>query len=157
MLEIKGKWDSLWDAYIKSPEKITGANKPWDMHGELVRMQGDLLRKRLSDNDVRKLAANSESLPVHWRDWSKSDRAVVDFMLEVLVYSRDRENLVTLLSTRFPLRISNWPIEYYLAQNKVKQSCSDSRGGLCEVPSSRSAHDIAAAVRRAFGGLNHRE
>ncbi len=154
MLEIKREWDSLWDRYMKSPDLLSGAKKPWDIHGELVRMQGDLLRKRLSDSDVRQLALDSESLPVHWRDWSNSDRAVVEFMLDVLVYSRDRDRLLTLLSTRFPLCKGKWPIEQYLARQVKLNNPILILGeafAKCRVPEVR--HDIAAAVRRAFGGF----
>lgn len=154
MLEVKRESDSLWDTYIKTPKKISGAGKSWVTHGEVMRMQNDLLRKRLSDDDVRQLATSFGMLPMHWRDWSRSDRAVVQFMLDVLVYSRDRERLVTLLSTRFPLRIGNWPIEYYLAEQGRLGSSILILGeayAKCRVREVR--HDIAAAVRRAFGGF----
>jgi uncharacterized protein (TIGR03067 family) len=152
MLEVKKEWTSLRDAYQKAPAKISGAKK--DTYRELVRMQGDLLRRRLSNDDVRHLAATCGSLPVHWRDWSDFDKAIIQFMVEAFVYSRDNESLVTLLSTRFPLRIGNWPVEFYLAQQGrlndpiliLGKAYSKSR-----VPEVR--HDIAAAVRRAFGGL----
>ncbi|MDZ4850144.1 MAG: TIGR03067 domain-containing protein [Pirellulaceae bacterium] len=154
MFEIKREWDSLRDIYTKSMEKLSEAKESRDTHRELVRMQGDLLRKRFSDNDVRQLAANCESLPVHWRDWSEFDRAVVHFMFDVLVYLRDRESLVTLLSTRFPLRIGNWPIEESLAREARLNNPILILGeayAKCRIPEVR--HDIAAAVRRAFGGL----
>src|SRR5262245_31843228 len=69
MLEIKREWDSLWDTCTQTPEKISSAKG--DEYRVLVRMQGDLLRKRLSDNDVHHLAASCGTLPTHWRDWSK--------------------------------------------------------------------------------------
>jgi len=88
MVAINKEWDSLWDTFTKTPEKISTGKHPYE---ELVRMQGELLRKRLSDNDVRHLAASCGTLPTRWREWSKFDRAVVEFMLDVFVHSRDRE------------------------------------------------------------------
>lgn len=152
MLEIGKEWDSLWDIYCNEPDKIS-LNKR-DTYRQLVRMQGDLLRTRLSNDDVCRLAATCGSLPVHCREWSKFENAVMEFMVEVCAYSRDRESLVTLLSTRFPLRVGNWPIECYLA---VRARLNDpililgEAYSKCRVPEVR--HDIAAAVRRAFGGL----
>jgi uncharacterized protein (TIGR03067 family) len=151
MVEIGREWDSLWDTFAKTPEKIS--RDKHSTYEELVRMQGDLLRKRLSDSDLRRLAATCEALPTHWRDWSKFDRAVVAFMLDVFAHSRDRESLRTLLSVRFPLRVGNWPIEYYLAEKGRGDNSILILGEAypkCRIPEVQ--HDIAAAVQRAFGG-----
>jgi hypothetical protein len=152
MLDIKNDWDSLRDTYAKTPEKISRVKK--DTYTELVRMQGDLLRKRLSHEDVRHLAASSGSLPVHCRDWSNFDRAVIEFIIHAFVYSRDRESLVSLLSTRFPIRMGNWSIEFYLAmQDKLENPILILGEAYFKSRVPEVRHDIAAAVRRAFGGI----
>jgi len=152
MRDVKREWAFLRNFCQEASTNKSNA-KP-DAYRELLRMQENLFRKRFSIEDVRQLTATCESLPLHWREWSDFDKAVIRFIVETLVYSRDSESLVTLLSTRLPLRIGSWPIEFYLAQQATLNDPIRILGqaySKCEIPEVRQA--IAAAVRRAFGGL----
>ena len=113
LLRIKEDWRALWETYLKTPEKLPADRS--NSYEKVKEMQGHLFRTSLSDKEARNLAASCGSLPVRCKDWSEPDNAVVAFMVEAFVYSRDRESLVRLFSTRFPLWIGNWPTEYYLA------------------------------------------
>ena len=157
LLRIKEDWRALWETYLKTPEKLPADRS--NSYEKVKEMQGHLFRTSLSDKEARNLAASCGSLPVRCKDWSEPDNAVVAFMVEAFVYSRDRESLVRLFSTRFPLWIGNWPTEYYLAmaaEGRLKdailvlgEAYSKSR-----VPEVRT--HIGAVVRRAFANLGIR-
>ena len=96
---------------------------------------------------------------MRFRDWGDFECATMHPAVEVFVDSGDRESLVRLLSTRLPLWVGRYPVEEYLAlvaQGRVAdpilvlaEAYSKSR-----VPETRAY--IAAAMRRAFGGVGKR-
>jgi uncharacterized protein (TIGR03067 family) len=154
MLKIKDDWGTLWDTYRKTPNKVPGEPMK-GRYEEVVRMFEALLRRRLSDEEVRHLAETGGSLPVSCKEWSEYECLVVRFIADVLVYSRDRENLVRLLSTRLPTRVNiSDTIESYLARKgtrlKDPMSILGDAYSKCRIPEVR--HDIATAVRRGFAG-----
>ena len=105
MLEIKKEWDALSRMETKT----------MDDYADLSRAMEAVLGKRLSDQDVRQLAASCETLPINARERSDFDNAVLNFMVEILVDLADRDSLVKMLSTRCPNYICHYAsIEYNL-------------------------------------------
>src|SRR5262249_5673558 len=116
--EVEKEWQSLEDAYTKTPEKIPGRH-PKSKYASLQRMTDALFRERLSDADLRMLAGSIPATP----DGPPRDRPVgrpfVDrlarFMAKTFVDSGDRDSLLRLLSARPPDYVGvYWGIEFYL-------------------------------------------
>jgi uncharacterized protein (TIGR03067 family) len=118
-----------------------------------------LLRKSLSDEEVRRLAAACGTLPARFANWTQYDHLVFGFIVDALVYSRDREGLVRLLSTRCPFQMEvGVSVDFYLAvfATRLKDPILvlGEAYAKCRVPESRRV--IAALVRWAFDGLGIR-
>ena len=158
MRAIQKEWHSLWDAYDKwSPDldpstgRVRGENG-MTKYSDLQRAIPELLRSRLSDENVRELAATCGEVPLS-ATLEGFTHDVLAFMVTALAESGDRDRLVRLLSTRCPSRI-NFPvdIEYYLAGQE--RTLKDPVKVLAEayaiskVPETR--HALAAAIKRGF-------
>ena len=148
MLNLEKEWEELSVSLGKEASK--------DNYGKHGRILDDLIRKRLSDQDFRELAASCAVLSVNQEKRSDFANVMLELMVIVFVDCGDRKSLVTLLSTRCPNRIYLYnDIEFYLVtQGKKLKDPILILGDayrMCKVPEVRC--DIAAAVRRAFGGL----
>jgi len=153
MREVEKQWQSLQDAYERTPEKIPGKG-PKDKAEHLNAMVDRLLRKRLSDRELRQLAGSIQIM----QNQEFVDR-VVKFMVRCFTDSGDRKSLVTLLSTQCPGRVGfQNPVEFYLTHwgHRLKDPILilGEAYSQCQVPATR--HDLAAAVRRSFAGLGIR-
>lgn len=151
MRAIEKEWKSLQDAYDKTPEKIPGAPGK-DKYGQLEKMIDRLLRKRLSDRELRQLAGSTEAVP--GREFISR---TVEFMVRAFVDVGDRRSLVNLLSRRCPGRVGWYDdIEFYLAFRGKTFTCPililGEAYSSCQIPATR--HALAAAVRRGFAGLD---
>lgn len=149
MLEIKKEWDSLFRIETKT----------MDDYADLSRAMEAVLGKRLSDQDVRQLAASCEMLPINAKERSDFDNAVLNVMVEILVDLADRDSLVKMLSTRCPNYICHYAyIEYNLVFHGYKLKdpilILGEAYSKCRVAEVR--YDIASAVRRSFAGLGIR-
>ena len=149
MRQIEKEWQSLDDAYTNMPEKIPGGVGK-DKYGWLEGLKYRLLQKRLSDRDLRQLAAAAGPIPD--RPFTNS---VVEFMARAFIEAGDRGSLVTLLSRRCPPRIGHYlGIEFWLASWGYKFQdpvlILAEAYSKCESPETR--HILAAAMRRGFGG-----
>jgi hypothetical protein len=163
MRGVQKEWQSLHDTYDKPAKfdktlgRVVGQNGK-DKLFELQQTIDRLLRTRLSEGDVRQLAASSGTLPARVEEWGFT-RDVLAFLTKSFAESGDRERLVTLLSTRCPSRI-DWPvnIEFYLARQestlKDPIAILGEAYSKSQVPETR--HVLAAALRRAFAGLGPR-
>jgi hypothetical protein len=154
---IEREFNALGERYDKHPETIPGEFGQ-DKSMSVTKMVHGLLRERLSDKEVRQLAASCDALPVPVED-SAFATAVLAFMVKSFGDMGDRESLVGLLSTRCPSRLDvGETVELGLA--------ADAKGlkdpililgeayAKCRVPETR--HVLAAAVRRGFAGLGIR-
>ncbi|HEY2411267.1 MAG TPA: hypothetical protein VGI40_03445 [Pirellulaceae bacterium] len=153
MHEIERQWQSLQDAYDNNSETIPG--KPGkDKYAQLEKMVNNLLRKNLSDRELRKLAGSTGTIP----DLGFGHE-VVEFMVRYFTRSGDRESLIALLSKRCPGRVGFYDtVEFCLTHRgqRLKDPILilGEAYSKCQVPAAR--HDLAAAVRRGFGGLGIR-
>jgi len=150
MREIEKEWQSLQDAYDKTPEKIPGELGK-DKCGNLETLIDRLFRKRLSDQELHQLATSIGAMP----DRAFFDR-VVEFMVRYFTQSGDRESLITVLSTRCPDRVADqMTIEFFLTHwgQKLKDPVLVLGEAFSKCLSPATRHHLAAAVRRGFAGL----
>jgi hypothetical protein len=151
MREIERRWHSIQDAYDKTPEKIPGEGKTkWQHFQDLLER---LFRKDLCDRELRKLAGAATTAP---EGLFAND--AVEFMARRFVDLGDRDSLLKLLSARCPGRVGGGAyneFEFYLVYRGKRLNdpilILGEAYSKCHVPATR--HAIAAAVRRAFGGL----
>jgi hypothetical protein len=159
MREIQKEWEAL----RKNREGFTTLTGK-EAYVEARRRVERLLRKRFSEEDLHQLAGSCEVLPVRTPmevlmangDYNNE---VLTFIVKVFVDSGDWDGLVTLLSRQCPGRIEVWEtIEWCLVRRGKRLKDPILILGeayqKCEVPETR--HDLAATVRRAFGGLGIR-
>ncbi|MCX7427696.1 MAG: SUMF1/EgtB/PvdO family nonheme iron enzyme [Planctomycetia bacterium] len=152
MLEVKGEWQALRDSF---PEGSWSK----DNSGERTKALHEVLEKRLSHQDMSALAATCGTLAVDENDWSGFEGCVIDEMIDAFTAAGDRENLVTLLSTRCPSHYGSMDIEDYLVRIGEK-SLKDpvlilgEAYSQCQVPHVRKT--IAKAVRRGLKGFGIR-
>lgn len=149
MREVEKQWQSLQDIYDKDSEKIPGAPGK-EKYVEMERLIDHLLRKQLSDRELRQLAESIKPMP----NQAFVDR-VVNIMVQRFTDSGDRESLVTLLSAHCPGRVVFYStVEFYLAAHgrKLKDPILvlGEAYAKCQVPATRQ--NLAAAVRRGFAG-----
>jgi len=150
MLAIEKEWKSLDTA--RGPHRE--GDRAMDKISKIMEARANVLRKRLSAEDMCQLAAMCGTLPLNAPKESAFIYAVVAHMIDVFVDLGDRVNLVRLLSTHFVQRIGlQWYIEECLVGGKLLKDPILILGEAytkCEVPEVRD--EIAAAVRRAFAG-----
>jgi hypothetical protein len=154
MREVQKEWELLFDTAEKTrgqehKDKYGGKNE------KLYDMLDRILKSNLSYDDLRNLTATCGTLPVRAEDRSEFAKAVLAYMERTFIDSGDRDNLVTLLSTRCQLRICGYEdIEFYLAfwGKKLKDPILvlGEAFSKCKEPAVR--HDLAGAVRRGFVG-----
>jgi uncharacterized protein (TIGR03067 family) len=148
MLELKKDWDAL--ASLVDTK---------DNYARAVDLQGELLRRRLSDEDLRRLAASCGSLHASPNYRDQFSNFVLVFIVKVFVHSEDWNNLTKLLSTRCPRYVDMYDyIEFYLARHGSSRMrpvllLGDAYSG-CRDPLVR--YEIAGALRRGFAGLGIR-
>jgi uncharacterized protein (TIGR03067 family) len=148
MLELKKDWDAL-ASLVESKGNYARA----------VDLQGELLRRRLSDEDLRRLAASCRSLDASADYRDPFSNFVLVFIVKVFVNSEDWNNLTKLLSTRFPRYVGMHDyIESYLARHGSSRMrpillLGDAYSG-CRDPLVR--YEIAGALRRGFAGFGIR-
>lgn len=155
MCEIERECQSLWDTLEKNPEKVRGEFSKVK-YGNTTILVTRLFEKRLSERELRQLAASSEMIPILPDDRSRFVNDLLPFMVKAFVELGDRENLIELLSRRCPSRI-DWPenLEYYLAfrAKKLKDPILvlGEAYSKCHVP--ETSHILVAAIRRGFAGF----
>ena len=148
MLELKKDWDAL-ASLVESKGNYARA----------VDLQGELLRRRFSDEDLRRLAASCRSLDASADYRDPFSNFVLVFIVKVFVNSEDWNNLTKLLSTRFPRYVGMHDyIESYLARHGSSRMrpillLGDAYSG-CRDPLVR--YEIAGAPRRGFAGFGIR-
>lgn len=150
LLELEKQWRSLEEAYDKTPEKLPGAPGK-DKATQFSKMLDRLLRKSLSDRELGQLARSPVAIPEQG-----IARVVTGFMASAFTGMGDRDSLVELLSRRCPGRVGGGEsIEFCLAFRGRRLThpilILGDAYSRCQSPATR--HDLAAAVRRAFGGM----
>ncbi|MCX7424353.1 MAG: hypothetical protein NTW96_01745 [Planctomycetia bacterium] len=150
---MKQEWDALLD------DAREGRVDPGRKLEKLIRLQRSLLENNLSMADMRHLAATCETLPIHeWKDPNGFETRVLQFVVSSLIDAGDRDSLVTLLSTRYPVNIGPETNTAYWLVVYAKKSLKDpvlvlgDAYSRCKVPEVQS--DIAAAVRQCFEGFD---
>jgi hypothetical protein len=158
LLRIEKEWQSLQDDAKKmsADERVRRYGRKND---KLYDVLDDAIASQLSDDDMRHLVDSCGSIPARVKDRSAFTNAALAHIVRASVASGDRERLVKLLATRFPLRAGVVePIEFHLAfrGKKLKDPIMilGEAYTKCQDPSVR--HDIAGAVRRSFTDLGVR-
>jgi hypothetical protein len=152
MREIEKEWQALWDGYNKDSTKSDSKSE----YGRVMMAVDRLFRNRFSARSLRQLAASAEKAPIPHYQGDSFESIVLEFMVEALVESGDRESLVKLLSKRCPSRVG-WmrTIEYCVAYSgwRIKDPILilGEAYSNCQVPETR--HALAAALRRSFAGF----
>jgi hypothetical protein len=153
-------WDSprmvVLEKEWKSLDTRHGAHKPGEeAMAEIDRInnaQVSLLRKSLSVEDLRQLAASSSTLKAKTSDRRAFVDSVVGHIVVEFLASGDHDNLVMLFANAFPRYVGWYDIEFVLAagNKKLKEPIRilGEAYEKCRVPQIRV--EIAAAVRRAF-------
>lgn len=146
---LQTQWQALQAGFCKLAERMPGRGK--DLYCQRGLAVDRLFRKTLSDEDLQQLARSCQAMPEE-----PFTRDLTEFMARTLIALGNRESVVSLLSVRCPGEVGAYEhIEFCLAGrgNRLKdpilvlgEAYSKSR-----VPENR--HQLAAAVRRAFGGL----
>ncbi len=149
MRDIRKDWDALG--------ALGSASK--DSSARATNLVGELLRRRLCDDDLRRLAATCGSLPARSEDRSDFDNCLLAFIVKVFVHSGDWDRLTKLLSTRCPRYVAMHEyIEEYLALHGGKGMrpilLLGDAYSKCRDRDVR--HELAGAVRRGFAGLGIR-
>lgn len=143
-------------------EKPTTSDDPKNLQGIQLKLLAELLAGRLSENELKELAASCVSMPVRPRDFTMDDHFRIQALLVALVKIGSRDGLVTLLSTRCPKGVLARQIEFYIVltgRKKMKDPilvlCDAYTK--CRVPEVRQV--IAEAIRRGFAnaGIDAKE
>jgi hypothetical protein len=119
----------------------------------------NMLTKRFSKEDLHELAASCATTPIEEKDRSQFANDLIDELVLIFLDSRDREGLVTVLSTRCP-RIVGFSCDIERALAMTHESIRDpililgDAYSKCQVPEVR--REIADAVRRGFTNLGVR-
>lgn len=148
MSAIKKEWDALDRSF---------SSKSTDEYAEHLKSLDAILRKHLSNRDLRYLVATSGSLPIHAKDRSDFVNAVLKYMTETYLLAGNRDELVMLLSTRFPDQIF-WekPIEYAVVtghgSGRLKEPILMFGEAYAKCRDPDTKHHLAVVVRRAFIG-----
>jgi hypothetical protein len=143
-----------WDSLLRNPPR----EEPLSKKGKLIKAQRDLLRKNLSTDDMRHLAATCGMLPIHEPNPNEFKINALQFIVARFIESGDQENLVTLLSARFPDWVGpECPTGYYLIHcpsNMLRNPVLvlGEAYSRCNVPEVR--RDIAKTVRSGFAGFD---
>jgi hypothetical protein len=154
LLKVQREWESLRDNAKKMPEEEQ-VKRYGDKDEGLYDLLAAIIEKQVSQEEMRRLAASCGKLPVREKDRSDFVNAVLSSMLFVFVKSGDRDSLVTLLSTRCPVRAaSNRDIEYFLLLygDKLKDPITILGDAFSKCRSAEVRHQLADAVRRGFRG-----
>lgn len=147
MLAAKLEWDFL----RRNPPPEVGGSK----NDKLMEMQQSILRKTLSRDDMRRLAATCGTLP-NEKDPNAFEVHVLQFMVGEFIEAGDREGLVTLLSNRFVEFVG--PVastQYYLLHcptNALKDPILVFGEAYSRSKEPEAQRQIAQSVRRGFEG-----
>jgi hypothetical protein len=153
MLSMKQKWNLVLD----DADKNSGSEKQGDKNATLGHLRHAIL-KELSMDDMRHLASNCNMLPVHEKDPNAFEDNVLKFMVVSFIDLGERDNLATLLSTRFPEYVGPETTTAYYLLHSPKKAIKDPVLILgeaylrCKKPEVR--HDIATVIRVGFKGFN---
>jgi hypothetical protein len=152
MIEVEKEYESLRDRAFQT-RGDEGIEKYGSKNEKLDAMLDEIIRKRLSESDLRGLAATCGTLPLHEADWGLFTHAVLDRMVECFVASGDRDSLVKMLSTRCPTSFQgNRFLGYQLVTGgkalKDPILVLGDAYSKCKIPEVR--HQIAIVVREAF-------
>lgn len=155
MLEIAHEWGSLMEEYNIAPVGEETGEKYGLKNEKLYEMLDNILEKHLSKADLRQLAETCGELPAH--AWKRSEfaNAVLEYMTMRFIRSGDRENLLKLLSTRFPDQIGfQTPIECGIVSwgKKLKDPILLLGEAYSKSEEPEVRHHLAIIVRRAFIG-----
>jgi hypothetical protein len=158
LIEAKKEWDSLLEIGIRAtgPEAI---EKYGEKNEKLIEMLLDIIKKQLSEDDMRRLVASCEELPALEKNRSDFCKAVLGYLAAYYIDAGDREMLVELLAKRCPSRVSDYnTVETWLVfrGNKLKDPILILGEAYfkCQTPEVR--HTLAAAIRRSFTDLGVR-
>lgn len=158
IFRVQKQWNALRESFVKSATKDMMAER--SRLPERARALDDILKKGLSEQDLRDLARSCGTLPIQVEDRSPFAISALQYMIMAFVDSGDRDSLVTLLSTRCPDRIGfNSEFECYLAVAPERKKTIKhpilvlgDAYAQCKVPEVR--RDIASIVRRGFSTIH---
>jgi uncharacterized protein (TIGR03067 family) len=137
---------------LKSAPEVTVCEKygksTWKEH-----MAARLIAKRLSKQDVSDLAASCKALPVDPKDWSP----FVHDVSAHLIGNLERDDLVTMLSTRCPRGVGECALEFNLAAQGILENRQTDpilvlgeAYARCQIPDVRRV--LIESICRGFGG-----
>jgi hypothetical protein len=152
VLDVQKKWEKLYKDSL-------GQHSTKESAGVLKSMLDDILKRELSEKDLRDLAGACGELPIREQDRAAFANAVLERILVVLVNSGDRDDLVALLSTRFLNRLGGFgEIEGFLSlfpemKKTIKYPIVVLGDAYAKCKSPEVRHDIASAIRRGFSTM----
>jgi hypothetical protein len=152
---IQKEWETLWDAARKTQGK--DRVEKYGLKNEKLDEELDaIIERQVSHEEMRRLAVSCGALGVRAKDRSDFDNAMLSATLLTSVNAGDRASLVTLLSTRCPVRVfPDQDIEFFLVlrgEGKIKDPILilGDAYSKCKTPAVR--RQLADAVHRAFRG-----
>lgn len=118
----------------------------------------EILKTKLSNPELRELAASTDTMPLCEADRSGFANALLEEIVVVAVEYGDRDCLVTLMSRRFPTRIRLLDTEAYIVFSELPDPIGVLRESYHKCHTPETIHGIAVAFRRAFFGcrINYR-
>ena len=157
-VNFKLRWDSPKLHEIEQTWQHTPVppNTPRRSQADKALLQlAEILRASLSEKECRELVDSFDTMPAHKRHGSNFLYSLPEAMVIVLLQSKDRESLVTLLSKRFPPKIGLFTdVESELVSEEYKLKDAililGEAYSKCKVPVMRAK--IAETVRHAFTG-----
>jgi hypothetical protein len=139
-------------------ERIIAENdrklNPRDAGGASENDVCELLRKKFTKAEMHQLAASFDSAPTDPRKWASYQYLIRDALFDMFRWNGDRDGLVTLLSTScFREEGFKNDLEFLIAVNdKLTDPIQVLGDAYAKAKSPETRRNIAAAVRRAFGG-----
>ena len=141
--QLKQDWGALGASFV---DPTTKSN-----YGERAGKLDDLLRNRLTHQEMRELADTCRTLPAEPQGFEYHLR---EFMVETFVTAGDRDSLVAVFSTRFPACYHLSDIEDFLVRHgeKLKDPILILGEAYSKAKLPDVRREIAQAVRRSFKG-----
>lgn len=103
MYEIESDYATLWHAYHNDRDKFPEADAK-SLYVEMERLVDCLFRMRLSEQNLRQLAASCDALPIQPKERSRFEKYLLAFMVKAFVELGEGDSLVTPPDTRVACR-----------------------------------------------------